>query len=52
MDTGLSDIIEHTIETKDANDPVNKGQFRLGHDQLQLIKDNVVGWLKAGLIEK
>ena len=52
MDVGLSDIIEHTIEMKDVNDPVYKGQFRLAHDQLQLIKDNVVGWLEAGLIEK
>ena len=24
----------------------------MAHDQLQLIKDNVVGWLRAGLIER
>ena len=52
LDLGLSDLTAHDIQLTDHNDPAYKGQFRLAFDQLQLIKDNVVGWLKAGLIER
>ena len=51
-DVGLSDIIQHTIEVKDKEDLAYIGQFRLAFDHLQLIKDNVAGWLRAGLIER
>ena len=51
LDLGLTDVIQHTVDLQDKTTPAYKGQFRLAMDQLQLIKDNVAGWLKAGLIE-
>ena len=52
LDLGLTDVIQHTIDLKDKAMPAYKGQFRLAMDQLQLIKDNVAGWIGAGLIER
>jgi len=49
---GLTDIIKHAIDVPNTDDPIYKGQFRLAADQLQLIKDNVAGWLRAGLVER
>ena len=51
LDLGLTKVISHGIQLRD-DDPQYKGQFRLAQDQMQLIKDNVVGWLKAGLIQR
>ena len=51
LDLGLTDIVEHGIELKD-NTPAYKGQFRLAYDQLRLIKDNIIGWVKAGLVSR
>ena len=52
-DIGLTDVTQHNIELPNgSSDPAFKGQFRLAFEHLQLIKDNVVGWLKNGLIEK
>ena len=50
---GRTDITQHNIELPQGlNDPAYKGQFRLAYEHQQLIKDNVVGWLRSGLIEK
>ena len=50
---GFTDVTQHNIELPNGmNDPAFKSQFRLAFEHLQLIKDNVVGWLKNGLIEK
>jgi predicted aspartyl protease len=51
LDLGFSNLISHEINVKD-NNPTYRQQFRLAHDHLQFIKDNVMGWLKAGIIEK
>ena len=52
MDVGQTNILKHKIDIKDAKEPAYRQQFRLAADHLQLIKDNVVGWMKAGVIEK
>ena len=52
-DIGRTDVTQHNIELPQGlNDPAYKGQFRLAFEHLQLIKDNVVGWLCSGLIER
>ena len=52
-DIGFTNVTQHNIELPQGmNDPAFKGQFRLAFEHLQLIKDNVVSWLKNGLIEK
>ena len=51
LDLGLTNVISHGIQLRD-DDPQYKGQFRLAQEQMQLIKDNVVGWLRAGLIQR
>ena len=50
MDLGQAHDMEHKVELKD-NDPVFVQQFRLPQQHLQTIKENVVGWLQAGVIE-
>ena len=50
LDLGFSDLIEHEIDLDDK-DPVYLQQFRLVHDHLAFIKENVAGWLKAGIIK-
>ena len=52
MDVGQTDIQQHKIDIKDKTEPAYRQQFRLAADHLRLIKDNVVGWIKAGIIEK
>ena len=42
LDLGLTNVISHGIQLRD-DDPQYKGQFRLAQEQMQLIKDNVVG---------
>ena len=52
-DIGRTDVTIHSIDLPNGlNDPAYKGQFRLAYDHLQLIKDNVVGWLWSGLVER
>ena len=52
-DIGKTDVTLHTIELPNGpNDPAFKGQYRLAWEHLQLIKDNVVGWLRSGLVER
>jgi hypothetical protein len=50
MDLGKADIIEHEVRLSE-NDPVYTAQFRLPYDQLKLVRENVVGWTRAGIIE-
>jgi hypothetical protein len=50
-DLGFSDLLEHDIELKDR-DPVYIPQFWLPREQLDLIKSNVAGWIRAGIVEK
>ena len=52
MDVGQTDILQHKIDIKDRKEPAYRQQFRLAADHLQLIKDNVVRWIKAGILEK
>ena len=52
MDVGQTNILHHTIDIKDKTEPAYRQQFRLAADHLQLIKDNMVGWMKAGILEK
>jgi len=52
LDLGLTDVIQHSIEVTGQEDPSYKAQYRLAFDHLQLIKDNIMGWLQAGLVEK
>ena len=52
MDVGQPDILQHKIDIKDRKELAYRQQFRLAADHLQLIKDNVVGWTKAGILEK
>ena len=50
---GLTDITQHNIKLlQGPNDPTFKGQFRLAIEHLQLIKDNFVGCLCSGLVER
>jgi hypothetical protein len=49
-DIGRTNLMEHDIELSDK-DPVYTPQFRLPHEQLQFIRQNVVGWLKSGIVE-
>ena len=52
MDVGQTDILKHKIDIKDKKEPAHRQQFRLAADHLQLIKDNIVWWMKAGILEK
>ena len=52
LDLGLTDVIRHSIDINEKEKPAYKGQFRLAMDQLQLIKDNVAGWIRAGLVQR
>ena len=49
LDLGWTDIVEHSIELA-SNQPSFRPQFRLPAEHLQLIKANVAGWIKAGII--
>ena len=52
MDVGQTDVLKHKSDIKDSKELAYRQQFRLAADHLQLIKDNVVGWMKAGILEK
>ena len=46
------DILKHKIDIKVMKEPVYRQQFRLAADHLQLIEDNVVGWMKTAILDK
>ena len=50
-DLGRSDAMSHEIELAD-NTPVYTQQYRLPLEQIQLVKDHLHAWLKAGIVEK
>jgi hypothetical protein len=49
-DLGRTDTLEHNIELADKT-PVYTQQYRLPLDQLNLVKDHLAAWLKAGIVE-
>jgi hypothetical protein len=51
LDLGFTDLEQHTIDLKDK-DPVFSPQFWLPAEHLKLIRENVAGWLQAGIIER
>jgi hypothetical protein len=51
MDIGRTDKVEMYLDLSDK-EPVYTPQFRLPMEQLELIKQNVAGWLRAGIIQK
>ena len=51
LDLGRTKELSHSIQLKDQ-EPVYTQQFRLPHEHLKVIKDNVMSWLKVGIIEK
>jgi hypothetical protein len=51
FDIGRTHLLEHTIDLEDKK-PVFIPQYRLPLDQLRMIKENVTGWLAAGIIER
>ena len=51
LDLGFCDKVQHTIDLE-SKTPVFSPQFRLPAQQLQLIRENVAGWLQAGIIER
>ena len=52
MDMGKTDLIQHELEVIDPDSTIYKQQFRLGLDSLQMIKESVLGWMEAGIIQK
>jgi hypothetical protein len=51
MDLGRTNIVESYIDLRDK-EPVYTQQFRLPMEQIKFIKENVMGWLDAGVVEK
>jgi hypothetical protein len=51
MDLGRTNIVESYIDLRDK-EPVYTQQFRLPMEQIEFIKENVMGWLDAGIIER
>jgi transposase InsO family protein/ribonuclease HI len=49
-DLGRSDAVIHDIELEDQR-PVYTQQYRLPIDQLDLVKDHLAAWLRAGIVE-
>jgi hypothetical protein len=50
-DLGLSDTVIHDIKLRDK-EPVYTQQYRLPLDQLELIKEHIIAWLRSGVIER
>ncbi len=48
-DLGFTTVTEHDIQLSDPS-PVYRPQFRLAESHLSFIKENVAGWLRAGLV--
>ena len=51
FDLGFTDKVSHNIELKDKN-PVYTQQFRLPTEHLRTIKENVMAWMKIGIVER
>ena len=51
FDLGYCDVIEHEIHFQGA-EPAYTPQFRLSADHLDFLKRSVVGWLKAGVVQR
>ena len=51
FDLGFTDRVSHNIELKDRN-PVYTQQFRLPTEHLKTIKENVMAWMKIGIVER
>ena len=49
-DLGRTETIEHEIELADKS-PVYTQQYRLPLEQLNLVKDHLAAWLRAGIVE-
>jgi hypothetical protein len=51
MELGRTNIVESYIDLRDK-EPVNTQQFWLLMEQIKFIKENVMGWLDAGIVER
>jgi hypothetical protein len=51
MDLGRTNIVASYIDFRDK-EPVYTQQFRLPMEQIKFIKENVMGWLDAGIVKK
>jgi hypothetical protein len=51
MDFGSSNIAESYVDLRDK-EPVCTQQFRLPMEQIKFIKENVMGWLDAGIVKR
>jgi hypothetical protein len=51
MDLGRTNILESNIDLRDK-EPVYTQQFRLPMEQIKFIKENVMGWLDAGIVKR
>jgi hypothetical protein len=51
MDLGRTNIVERYIDLRDK-ESVYTQQFRLPIEQIEFIKENVIGWLDAGIVER
>jgi hypothetical protein len=51
MDLGRTNIVESYIDLRDK-EPVYTRQFRLPMEQTEFIKENVMGWLDAGIVNR
>jgi hypothetical protein len=51
MDLGRTNIVESHIDLRDK-EPVYTQQFRLPMEQIEFIKENVMGWFDAGIVER
>jgi hypothetical protein len=51
MDLGRTNIVESYIDLRDK-EPVYTQLFRLPMEQIEFIKENVMGWLEAGIVER
>jgi hypothetical protein len=50
MDLGRTNIVESYIDLRDK-EPVYTQQFRLPIEKIEFIKENVMGWLDAGIVK-
>jgi hypothetical protein len=51
MDLGRTNIVESYIDLRDK-EPVYTQQFRLPMEQIEFLKENVMGWLDAGIVKR
>jgi hypothetical protein len=51
MDLGKTNIVESYIDLRDK-EPGYTHQFRIPSEQIKFIKENVMGWLDAGIVKR